>query len=377
MRETLDLTQPSLQIRMMIRVARRAFLVLLAILLAGQVARAEVDTRPESAFTSASRERIVAEAGRFAPIRTLIISHDGKIVLEEAFNGHSVTTPTNIKSASKSIVSALVGIAVVRGLLEGADQKIAPLLEDKLPENPDPRMGEITIGHLLSMQAGLGRTSGANYGRWIASRDWVRAALAQPFVDDPGGGMLYSTGSTHLLSAILMRVGGRDTMALANDWLAMDGAFRITDWERDPQGIPLGGNQMAVSPRSLLAFGELYRNGGEHSGERIISREWIEESWQPRTNSVFSGERYGYGWFIRDMAGHECFYAWGFGGQMLYILPDLALSVVITSDPGQPSGRSGYKDDLNAFVERMIVPLAVTAHSMAEIADPQDANPAP
>jgi CubicO group peptidase (beta-lactamase class C family) len=153
-----------------------------------------------------------------------------------------------------------------------------------------------------------------------------------------------------------MEVGGKDTMALANEWLGMDGAFRITDWERDPQGIPLGGNQMAVSPRSLLAFGELYRNGGVYDGEQIVPAAWIEDSWRARTNSVFSGERYGYGWFIRDMAGYDCFYAWGYGGQMLYILPELELSVVITSDPDQPSGRSGYKDELNAFVERAIVP---------------------
>src|SRR5690606_22152281 len=110
--------------------------------------------------------------------------------------------PTNIKSASKTVISALIGIAIDKGVLENTDQKIAPLLKASLPADPDPRLNDITIGDLLTMRAGLERTSGANYGSWVQSRDWVRNALARPFVDEPGGRMLYSTGSTHLLSAV-------------------------------------------------------------------------------------------------------------------------------------------------------------------------------
>src|SRR5690606_12622029 len=128
-----------------------------------------------------------------------------------------------------------------------------------LPPDADPRIDDITIGHLLSMQAGLARTSGANYGRWVASPNWVRAALAMPFEDNPGAGMLYSTGSTHLLSAILTRRTGRSTLDLAREWLGRQEGFAIASWTRDPQGIYLGGNQMAMTTRSLLAFGEIYR----------------------------------------------------------------------------------------------------------------------
>lgn len=304
-----------------------------------------------------TRDSIIETADDFETLRTLIVAKDGEVLIEEGFDGGNPATPTNIKSASKSVVSALVGIAIDKGLLEGLDQPIAPILADQLPDDPDPRLQEITVGHLLSMQAGLERTSGGNYGSWIASSNWVRDALSRPFVDEPGGRMLYSTGSTHLLSAILTEVGGADTQDRANEWLDMGGAFRITDWERDPQGIPLGGNQVAVSPRSLLAFGELYRNGGEHAGERVVSADWIEESWRPRTNSVFSGEAYGLSWFITEMDGYDCYYAWGYGGQMLYILPQLELTVVITSDPDSPSARNGYQDALNAFVADEIVPF--------------------
>jgi CubicO group peptidase (beta-lactamase class C family) len=297
---------------------------------------------------------IVEEAAELEPLETLIVARNGEVLVEEGFRGHSTAEPTNIKSASKSIISALVGIAIDKGVLEGTEQRIAPLLRNKLPDNPDPRIEEITIGNLLSMQAGLGRTSGPNYGPWIASNDWVRAALARPFARDPGEGMLYSTGSTHLLSAILTRAADKSTLELAEEWLAPLEDFDIADWERDPQGIYLGGNQMAMTPRSLLAFGELYRNGGRAGGEQVLSPEWIEQSWQPRTRSVFSGERYGYGWFLTEMGGYDVAYAWGYGGQMLYIAPELELTVVMTSAEDKPSARTGYRDELHSLMHDII-----------------------
>ncbi|WP_077963505.1 serine hydrolase domain-containing protein [Ensifer adhaerens] len=289
------------------------------------------------------------------PLKTVIVSRDGRILAERGYRGNRATDSTNIKSASKSIISALVGIAIDKRLLEGPDQKIAPILKADLPASPDPRINDITIGHLLSMQAGLGRLSGPNYGRWVASRNWVRTALAQPFDGDPGGQMLYSTASTHLLSAILTKVSGRSTLALARDWLGPLEGFRIGAWDRDPQGIYLGGNQMAMSTRSLLAFGELYRNGGRTtSGRQLVSPEWIAASWQHRTNSRFSGDEYGYGWFERQVAGEEVHFAWGYGGQMLYIVPSLDLTVVMTSAESGPSARNGYRDALHLVLGEII-----------------------
>ena len=296
------------------------------------------------------------------PLETVIVAHDGEIVAERGYRGHSVNASTNIKSASKSVISALVGIAIDKGLLEGPDQRIATILEGDLPADPDPRLHEVTVGHLLSMQAGLERQSGANYGRWVSSRNWVRTALAAPFVDEPGRAMLYSTASTHLLSAILTKVSGRSTRALASDWLGPLPDFAIGGWERDPQGIYLGGNQMAMTPRSLLSFGEFYRRGGvTPDGERLLSREWIVQSWQPRTNSRFTGDGYGYGWFLRRAGAHDVAYAWGYGGQMLYIVPSLDLTVVMTSDESSPAGRTGHRDDLHTLLESIVAAVETGA----------------
>ncbi|WP_163266335.1 serine hydrolase domain-containing protein [Chelativorans alearense] len=299
--------------------------------------------------------KLLDEAERLSPLQTVVVAHEGAVVAERGYRGHSPERPANIKSASKSIISALVGIAIDKGVLEGTDQRIAPLLQGDLPADADPRLQEVTIGHLLSMQAGLGRTSGPNYGRWVASDNWVRAALAMPFDDEPGGAMLYSTGSTHLLSAILTRRTGRSTLELAREWLGPQEDFSIAAWDRDPQGIYFGGNQMAMSPRSLLAFGELYRNGGiSRDGEQLVPVDWIERSWQPRTASRFTGDGYGYGWFTRQAAGEEVFYGWGYGGQMVYVVPGRALTVVMTSDENEPAERSSHRDNLHALLRRIV-----------------------
>ncbi|MGR3552596.1 serine hydrolase domain-containing protein [Paracoccus sp. (in: a-proteobacteria)] len=306
----------------------------------------------------ASLSPILSEASRLEPLRAVAIWRDGAEIAARGYGGFTPDRPTNIKSASKSVISALAGIAIEKGLLDGPDQPIAPILKADLPRDPDPRLAQVTLGDLLSMQAGLERQSGPNYGRWVNTANWVRAALAAPFTQDPGGPMQYSTASSHLVSAILTRVSQRSTMALARDWLGDVPGFRIAGWQRDPQGIYLGGNQMAMSTRSLLAFGALYATGGRAGGQRILSRDWIAQSWQVRTASIFGGQGYGYGWFIDRMAGRDLRYGWGYGGQMIYVFPATrdrpASAIAMTSDPDLPSARTGYRDQLHRLAARLI-----------------------
>lgn len=314
---------------------------------------------PAAAAPIPALEAALTRAEALAPLETAIVSWRGEILAERGYRGHSTSAATNIMSASKSVMSALVGIAVDKGLLEGTGQLVAPLLKEDLPARPDPRLARVSIGHLLSMQAGLGSTSGAGYGAWVASPHWVRAALARPFEAEPGGAMVYSTGSTHLLSAILSRAAGRPTLDLAREWLKPLKGFSIAAWERDPQGLHMGGNLMSMSPRSLLAFGELYRLGGvTPEGARLISKAWIDESWRPRTTSRWTGDGYGYGWFARQVAGEETRYAWGYGGQMLFILPEVGLTVVMTSDPSIPSGRTGHREALMDLLAEIVTATA-------------------
>lgn len=318
--------------------------------------------RTAAAFSPALDPALLVDAlrraARMPRLHALLIAHRGEEVVGRTFRGPTLDQPVNVKSASKSVIAALVGIAIERGILTGVDQRIAALLGDLVPADADPRVGAITVEDLLTMRAGLEPTSGPNYGRWVASPDWVRDALSRPFVAEPGGPMLYSTGSYHLLSAALTRASGRTTLALARDWLGAPLAIEIPPWTRDPQGIYLGGNNMALTPRALLRLGETYRRRGTYDGRRVLPGSWIEASWTPRVRSPFTGHAYGYGWFIARARERLVCYAWGYGGQMIYVVPALALTVVMTSDPTAPSGHSGYVDALHGLLTGRIIPAA-------------------
>ena len=294
-------------------------------------------------------EAVAASGDRFATLRTLHVAVDGGQIVARGFHGVSPQAATNVKSASKTLIAAVVGAAIERGVVRDVDERVVEALPDAAPPTAGAGLERITIGHLLSMQAGLERTSGEYYGAWVASDNWVKTALARPMEGEPGGRMRYSTGNSHLLSAILQRRTGDAIYALANRWLGPAGV-EVTDWMTDPQGIAFGGNQVAMRPAALLALGELYRHDGVAAdGERLLPEGWVAESWQIRGRSRWTNDGYGYGWFIRDFAGYRGYYGWGYGGQMLYVIPDLAMTVVMTSDTDRPSGRTGYRDALHAF----------------------------
>jgi CubicO group peptidase (beta-lactamase class C family) len=294
-------------------------------------------------------------AGDIPTLRTLIIAREGVPVAERVFRGPGLDRPANIKSASKSVLATLAGIALERGVLRDPDQPIGPILGRAVPREADPRVRDITVRHLLSMRAGLERTSGANYGSWVASRNWLAYALTRPMEDEPGGRMIYSTGTSHILGAVLARASGRTLHQLARDWLGGPLGIAIPDWTRAPEGVHFGGNEMSLSPRALLAFAECWRNGGRHAGRQVVPAEFHRAAWTPQARSVWSGQMYGLGWWIANASGQQVFYAWGYGGQMAYVVPALALSVVMTSDPDVPRA-NGQVNQLHALLVRDIMP---------------------
>ena len=167
----------------------------------------------------------------------------------------------------------------------------------------------------------------------------MRYALDRPMVSDPGTSMEDSTGTSHILSTILTRATKKSTHQFAAEVLARPLGISLERWPRDPQGIYFGGNEMRLTPRDMWKFGELYRNHGEWEGRQIVPAEWIRTSWQPRTVSRFNGHHYGFGWWIRSSGGHEVYFAWGYGGQYIFIVPELELVMVTTSDAS--TARSG------------------------------------
>ena len=289
-------------------------------------------------------------------LNSLLISHQGQLVVEDYFNGWQGSRPANMKSASKSVISALIGIAIDEGYIESVTVPIVEYFPNHLSLQSSPEKLNITVEDLLTMQSGLKTTSNRNYGKWVLSDNWVEFALNQPLVAEPGEAMLYSTGSSHLLSAILTKAAGIDSKSFAQQYLASPLGFSMSYWSQDPQGIYFGGNNLEMTARQMLAFGELYLNGGQAEGRQFIPRQWIESSYQPHAESPRGqGRYYGYGWWLRDLAGLQVPVAWGYGGQLIFVIKELDLVVVATSDSTPGAGRRDHLRRLYSLVEQLIV----------------------
>ena len=297
-----------------------------------------------------------AAASALPQLHSLLVSHRGTLVFEHYAPKYTATRPANIKSASKSIISALVGIAVERKLIPGVEEPIVRWFPE-LRKDADTRKAAITIEDLLTMRSGLESTSGENYGRWVTSRNWVRYALDRPMVSDPGTSMEYSTGTSHILSTILTRATKKSTHQFAAEVLARPLGISLERWPRDPQGIYFGGNEMLMTPRQMITFGELWLNRGRANGQQVVPAHWVDTSCVPRTRSRWDSDReYGYGWWVQDFDGHEACFAWGYGGQYIMVFRELEVVVVATSATTVSEERRGHRRQLFNLVETHILP---------------------
>ncbi|MDT8437105.1 MAG: serine hydrolase [Gemmatimonadota bacterium] len=310
-------------------------------------------------YDPALLDRMLAEAERLPGLTSLLVWRHDSLVVERYWRGQRPDRPVNVKSVSKTLLSPLVGIAIRDGLLEGVEQPISELLPDyyerlRTRSDWDPRKEEIRLRHLLSMQTGLETTSFRNYGAWVASSDWVFDQLRRPLTCEPGECHVYSTGTTHLLAAILARRSGRSLRRYLLDELFGPLDIPLGEWDRDPQGRYLGGNNMPLRPRDMLTLGRLFLDRGRWRDRQLVPAAWIEEAWTPRGVSPWNRHRYGYLWWSDTWGGETAHFAWGYGGQYLVVVPRLRLVAVATSAVAGP-GR-GDSRRLRRFFDRFLVP---------------------
>ncbi|MEM6386807.1 MAG: serine hydrolase [Pseudomonadota bacterium] len=288
-------------------------------------------------------------------VRTLQVRRNDALIFAEARAPGNLDSFANIKSVSKSVVALLLGTAFDRGELTTIDATIRELAPDLLPRDATPGAGDITLQDLVTLRAGLERTSGPNYGPWVNSSNWINYALTRPMITEPGSRMLYSTGSTHLLGAILTKVTGQSLLELARQRLGVPLDMEVPAWTRDPQGFYMGGNQMALRPSDMLKLAMLMRDNGQYEGQQVLSGNWIVASTQPRTRSNWSNLSYGYGWFISPTG---FILGRGYGGQIIAAHPERGLAVAITSDPTLPARSNGYFGELIDLLDGPILGIA-------------------
>lgn len=302
-------------------------------------------------------DRIRERAAGLDPLNSLVVSFRDSIVVEEYFGGMGPDVPANVKSVSKTLLSALVGIAIEEGRIPGTETPLAELLPEAFEGIDDPDKLRVTLHDLLSMTTGLEGTSFGNYGAWVASDDWIEFALERPVVCERGGGcMTYSTGNSHLASAILTRATGMSTRAYFREVVFGPLGITARAWDRGPDGIYLGGNNMSLTPRELRRFGQLYLDGGVWEGRQIVPTPWVGQSWGQYTTSPWNGHEYGYFWWTREFGGETVRFAWGYGGQFIFVVPRMELVVVVTSRLwNRPSGID-HNDRIYDFLSDVVIP---------------------
>jgi CubicO group peptidase (beta-lactamase class C family) len=325
-------------------------------------------------------------SGLHPEVRSALVVRHGYLVYERYWQGMTASHSDNLQSVTKSVVSALVGIALGEGKLTGLDQPVGELLARHLPPNADPRVARVTLEQLLTMTSGLAGDYPPLGGdprisqRQGASRDWVRHILGRRLATNPGSSFAYSSATSQLLSAIVADATGMSTLAFARARLfgplginsanapapvfvahpsaaALQAYARApVAWPTDPQGYQLGFSGLKLPSRELAKFGYLYLNQGRWDGRQLVPADYVAASTRPHSTpppDSVGGESYGYQWWVTSQARHPSFLAVGKGGQFVQVVPDLDLVVVITSDASQ------NRNDAGALVDQAVIP-AVT-----------------
>lgn len=254
---------------------------------------------------------------------SMLVVRKNVLAYERYFHGTTKSSSNNIHSASKSIVGAAIGIAIEKGFIRSLDQPI----EDFLPQ----ARGDITIRHLLTHSSGMKWTEDSTEYKIEKKPNWVDAILALQYPDKPGSKWNYSTGNTHLLSAILTKATGQSLAAFARAEIFSKIGIMDERWGQDPQRISSGGYNVYLTAREMAKFGLLYLNGGVAKGKQVVPAHWVDDSFR-RHISPRPGSEYGLLFWQRNIAGHEVKFAWGYGGQLIYVVPSLDMVVVFATN---------------------------------------------
>ena len=306
-------------------------------------------------------------AGRSGNVDSMLVIRHGKVVYEKSYDHaadyarlfagkgapgiynyydpgwhpyYKGTKLHTMQSVSKSVTSALIGIAIGEGKLPGVDAKAMPYFSD-FKVAPDPRRDRMTIADILTMRTGIRWDEESteytdprnNCAVMEGSQDWVRYVLEQPMAADPGTTFVYDSGATMLLSYLLQKTTGQPADDYAKARLF--GPLGIHDyfWKRTPKGLADTEGGLYLTPRDLAKIGYLYLHDGFWEGKRLLPAGWVAAATKPLTPTNEKGYEYGYQWWVMpegDGLSHAGYNAWGYGGQLLLVVPDLDLIAVFT-----------------------------------------------
>jgi len=293
--------------------------------------------------------------GYYPNIHSLLIHKGNKLVYEKYFPGkdqiwgndlgvieHDLNDLHDIRSISKSVVSACIGIAIAQGKIKGVDEKVFDFFKEYARYDIG-MMKELRLKHLLTMTSGLKWNEEVSYDdpenseiQMTRSADPIDFILSRPMTSPPGQQWKYNGGTTQLLSVIIERVTGKKVDAFAKEYLFKPLGITTFEWVRFPgTDNPAAASGLRLRSRDLLKFGILYHYKGKWNGKQIIAQEWIAQSFQTRVNLPGSNDGYGYQfWIFSDTLQKQpikIVAAVGNGDQRIYLDEKNDLLVVVTA----------------------------------------------
>jgi CubicO group peptidase (beta-lactamase class C family) len=291
-------------------------------------------------------------------LRALLVAHRGQLVAERYYSGADAEGLQPINSATKSLCSMLVGLALRDGRLKSLDETVAQLLPDAIAEVPDSPARSVTLRQILSGRSGLAFDP-MHFGQLAGAKPLVHYALSRPAVPVAAPGWSYNDAMVALIAPILARAQGADLSELAARQLFdLIGVERF-EWRRDRDGNSLAPAGLAMRPRDLLKLSALMVEGGRWKGRQVLPESWVAESLTPQGPATWragpvADVGYGFLWFTGRLHGQRVAWAWGYGGQFSLLAPELKLSVATAATTPPPFALREQTDAVMTLVGRMV-----------------------
>ena len=307
------------------------------------VAQLEADYWPTAGWRSSTAEEQGMDSDQLSAmmmrieeqkyeIDSVTVVRNGYMVADVSVHPFSSTRKHNLFSCTKSVVSALIGMAIDQGYIEGVDQSVLSIFPQRTAANGDENKEAMTLEHLLTMTTGFDCQDSYLY-RWTgleqmrASDDWVQFVLDLPMKGQPGSQFEYCNSASFLLSAIIYETAGVSAYAFAEKHLFRPLGISDFAWSSSPEGISIGYSELRMTPHDMAKFGYLYLKEGRWDGVQVIPSEWVKASTREYIPASLE-DGYGYQWWIDD-SGMAI--ALGYGGQFIFVIPEQEMVVVFTS----------------------------------------------
>jgi len=267
--------------------------------------------------------------------RAVVVARHGLLVYERYFAGADADTPFDVRSVTKSVVGALTGIALRDGIFGSLDDSIDVYLGGVYTLDDENRA--VHLAHLTTMTGGWQWDDTVDYNLWIFSDDHVKYLLDRPHAVAPGAFFDYNSAAVHVLGVALQRASGLPLPDFAAQHLFAPLAIDGVVWEELENGTVNGGAGIHLKGRDLLKLGQLYLQRGWSATTSVVPESWVGESsspqfsWRDPDDDGVKSVTYGRLWWVSDHAPGT-FFAWGYGGQLVFVVPSLDLVVVTTSD---------------------------------------------